>query len=89
MSDENGIKAATNYMICLHDAIFEEMTEGLISAYLESSGMALVPLEATQEMIINGAGVFFSPEPKTTEDENARVADIWRRMVNAFPNPCK
>lgn len=52
----------------------------------EPEGWKLVPIEPTPEMESKGADAFFSPQPQSIEDENARAASVYRRMLSTAPS---
>lgn len=64
----------------LIDGMSVEDCDTLATAALEAMR------EPTMEMSIKGADVYFSPEPKTTEEENNRAAASWREMIDAALN---
>lgn len=49
--------------------------------------LVVVPREVTDEMASSGADAFFSPEPVSTAQENARAASVFRRAISASPYP--
>lgn len=89
MIHENGIEAAgfaiDNYVqdYCYGDIGEKRFAEKVIKAYLDASGMVMVPREPTEEMRV---AAITSPLP-SIEDNRPLYEICWHRMLFRAPNP--
>lgn len=94
---ENGFKAARKWIL-MGDA--EEMpneshirnyVEGAIKAYLDASGLVLVPREPTDEMKLVGGlkceSMMFENDEDYTGVIFSDMGFVYRSMIAAAPNP--
>lgn len=85
---ENGFKAARKWIL-MGDA--EEMpneshirnyVEGAIKAYLDASGLVLVPREPSADMMADGMEVYCRKD-----DAEEDVWNVYHEMIAAAPDP--
>lgn len=68
-----------------------EQMESAIKAYLQASGLVLVPREPTMEMELAGGlkceGLMFEGDPEYTGVIFKDMGTVYKTMLNAAPNP--
>jgi hypothetical protein len=90
-SHEKGIEAAFNVLDAYGVQPDDETIAAAISAYLEASGMVMVPREPTQDMELAGGlkceGLMFEGDPDYTGVIFKDMGTVYKTMIAAFPSP--
>ena len=89
MTHKAGIDAAIDvydltFSYSFPDCDYRSIVEGIVKAYLSSSGMVLVPREATAEMVKAGFGSRWRLDTKLGSQA---ASELYEDMISSAPDP--